>query len=78
MKKNPLAIIFNLVCVILATMPAALAYFDPGVGSMLISILASAALAIGLCWKFIVAGFRKLLGKNKNAADDDDDDETEE
>ena len=77
MKKKLPAILYNLVCAVLLTMPAAHAYFDPGVTSMLVSSLAAAALAIGLCWKFIVAGIRKLFKKDKGAADESDDSDDE-
>ena len=41
------------------------AYLDPGMGTMLLQLLAGAALFIGIGWRFIVRFFRNLFKKNK-------------
>ncbi|MDL2232641.1 hypothetical protein LJC63_03560 [Ruminococcaceae bacterium OttesenSCG-928-L11] len=43
----------------------AYAYLDPGTGTMLLQVLAGAALVIGIGWRFIVNFFRKLFKKAK-------------
>lgn len=41
------------------------AYLDPGMGTMLLQLLAGAALFIGIAWRFILRFFRKLFNKIK-------------
>lgn len=41
------------------------AYLDPGIGTMLIQLLAGVALFIGIGWRFIIRFFKKLFNKDK-------------
>lgn len=41
------------------------AYLDPGMGTMLLQLLAGAALFIGIGWRFIVRFFKNLIKKIK-------------
>ena len=45
------------------------AYLDPGMGTMLLQLLAGAALFIGIGWRFIVRFFKNLAKKLKGGAD---------
>lgn len=42
------------------------AYLDPGMGTMLLQVLAGAALFIGIGWRYIVRFFKNLIKKFKN------------
>ena len=41
------------------------AYLDPGMGTMLLQVLAGAALFIGIGWRYIVRFFKKMIKKFK-------------
>ena len=41
------------------------AYLDPGMGTMLLQVLAGAALFIGIGWRYIVRFFKRLIKKFK-------------
>jgi len=41
------------------------AYLDPGVGTLLLQLLAGAALFIGIGWRFIVRFFKRLFKGSK-------------
>lgn len=74
MKPNRLP--WTVVIVLLTFSPAAMAYLDPGTGSMLISaivgLLASLALAIKTYWYKFVGMIRQLLGRggSRNSGDE--------
>ncbi len=65
-----------LTIVLLTFSPAAMAYLDPGTGSMLISaivgLLASLALAIKTYWYKFVGMIRQLLGRGTRPGTTDD------
>jgi len=42
------------------------AYLDPGVGTLLLQLLAGAALFIGIGWRFILRFFKGIFKKIKN------------
>ena len=42
------------------------AYLDPGMGTMLLQVLAGAALFIGIGWRYIVRFFKNLFKKSKS------------
>jgi len=49
------------------------AYLDPGMGTMLLQLLAGAALFIGIGWRYIIRFFKKLIKKfNKNENKDNE------
>ena len=41
------------------------AYLDPGMGTMLLQLLAGAALFIGIGWRYIVRFFKNIIKKIK-------------
>ena len=81
MKNKIFAIVINFICLFIICTMNVHAYFDPGVGSMMIQILAAAALSIGVGWRFIVSFVRKKLFKKDikkiedNDSEEDKDDE---
>ena len=62
------------VALLLAPVPA-WAYIDPGVGSVMLQLifggLAAAAAALGLYWRQLLGGLRRLLRKAPRPAADD-------
>ena len=67
MKKTlPLAVF---AVVLLFELPL-YAYLDPGVGSMLLQILAALALAIGIGWRFIAQFIKKIVKKDTSGGSD--------
>jgi len=74
MQPNPLP--WALTITLLTFSPAAMAYLDPGTGSMLISaivgLLASLALAIKTYWYKFVGMIRQLLGRGTPPGTTDD------
>ena len=46
------------------------AYLDPGVGTMLLQVLAGAALFVGIGWRYIIRFFRGLIKKLKGNEDE--------
>lgn len=42
------------------------AYLDPGMGTLLLQLLAGAALVIGIGWRYILRFFKNLIKKFKN------------
>jgi len=46
------------------------AYLDPGVGTLLLQVLAGAALFVGIGWRYIVRFFKRLAKKFKGSEDE--------
>jgi len=46
------------------------AYLDPGVGTMLLQVLAGAALFVGIGWRYIVRFFKRFVKKIKGNEDE--------
>ena len=60
-----MTLFFTFVALLLYFHDTVYAYLDPGMGTMLLQLLAGAALFIGIGWRFILRFFRNLFKKIK-------------
>ncbi|NLD80981.1 MAG: hypothetical protein GX642_07435 [Smithella sp.] len=54
-------------CLILLVPDISYAYLDPGTGSMMLQALAAGIIGLGIFWRRIINGIKRLFRKNKSS-----------